>query len=333
MRLLILGGTRFLGRHVVDAALAHGHTVTTFTRGAHDSVLPEEVERLHGDRDGDLTDLSGRRWDGVVDTSGYVPRVVRTSAELLARATDTYAFISTISVYRDFPAQAEINEDGAVGKLEDETTEAGGDGTYGPLKALCEGVVREVFGTRAVVIRPGLIVGPYDPTNRFTYWPQRIAEGGEVLAPGRPERVVQFIDARDLADWTVHLVEHGGNGTYNATGPDRILTMGEVLKTAQGVVDGAGVTLTWVSDEFLVRQGVGPWMEVPLWAPEAEAPGLGQVDCQRAFAAGLHFRPLAATIRETLGWRLTQPADAVWPAGLSPTREREVLAAWHAEHS
>jgi 2'-hydroxyisoflavone reductase len=330
MKLLILGGTRFLGRHLVDAALAHGHEVTTFTRGEHDDVLPDGVERLRGNRDGGLSALEGRRWDAVIDTSGYVPRVVRAGAELLAGAVDRYTFISSISVYRDHATTVGIDESAPVGTLPDPSVEEVTGEAYGPLKALCEDEVRRVFGASAFVVRPGLIVGPYDPTNRFTYWPHRIAQGGEVLAPGRPGVPAQFIDARDLAGWTVRLVESGTGGAYNATGPDRTLTMGEVLETAREV-SGGDARFTWVDDAFLQREDVGPWMELPLWLPEAEAPGFATVNCARAFAAGLTFRPLAETVRDTLTWRATQPADATWPAGLKREREAELLERWHAE--
>jgi 2'-hydroxyisoflavone reductase len=342
MKLLILGGTKFLGRHLVDAGLARGHGVTTFTRGTHDEVLPEGVDRLRGDRDGDLAVLqvsSGRRWDAVIDTSGYVPRVVRDGAELLSGAADAYAFISSISVYRDFPAVAGIDEGSPVGTLADPTVEEVTGETYGPLKALCEEEVSRAFPGRALIVRPGLIVGPYDPTNRFTYWPRRVAQGGEVLAPGRPDRSAQFvIDARDLAEWTVRMVERaglggaGGTGTYNTAGPDRALTMGDVLEAARAV-SGSDATFTWVGDAFLTQQGAGPWMEVPLWLPETEGQGLATVNCQKAYEAGLAFRPIAETIRDTLAWRATQPADAQWPAGLTREREAELLAAWHAQAS
>lgn len=333
MKLLILGGTHFLGRHIVDSALARGHRVTTFTRGEHDDVLPTGVERLTGDRDGDLTALEGRRWDAVIDTSGFVPRVMRLSVDLLAGAALRYAFISTISVYSGFPAVAGIDEESPIKPLEDETSEDyRGTGyrseDYGPLKALCEDEVKRAFGDRALVIRPGLIVGPYDPTNRFTYWPDRAARGGEMLAPVGPQLPVQFIDARDLADWTVHAVEAGVAGIYNATGHP--LPMGELLATANDV-SGSQATVTWVSDAFLERNGVGAWMELPLWSPEAKAPGLAAVNCERAYAAGLTFRPLAETVRDTLAWRRTLPEGGEWPAGLSSEREAELLAAWHGD--
>jgi 2'-hydroxyisoflavone reductase len=332
MKLLVLGGTRFLGRHLVDAALARGHQVTTFTRGEHDAVLPARVERLQGNRDGELTPLHGRTWDAVVDTSGYFPRVVRGSAELLSGAVTRYAFISSISVYRDFPTAAGIDESSPVGTLANPAVEEVTGETYGPLKALCEDEIRRVYDERALIIRPGLIVGPYDPTNRFTYWPHRVAQGGEVLAPGRPDRAVQFIYARDLADWTVRMVEREQGGTFNAALPERPVTLRQVLDDARAT-SGSDARFTWVSDVFLKEQGVGEWMEMPLWAPEAESPSLHTVNCQKAWDAGLAARPLTETIRDTLAWRDTQPAEAKWPAGMQRDRESELLAKWHEARS
>jgi 2'-hydroxyisoflavone reductase len=330
MRALILGGTRFLGRHLVDSALARGHAVTTFTRGAHDDVLPPAVERLAGDREGDMSALAGLRWDAVIDTSGYVPRVVGASARLLAEQAGFYVFVSSISVYKDWPGVSAIDESHAAGALEDPSVEEVNGETYGPLKALCEREVQAAFGGRCAIVRPGLIVCPYDPTNRFTYWPDRVARGGEVLAPGRPERRTQIIDARDLADWIVLLAERRTAGVYNATGPDYPLTMGRALEVMREV-SGSDARFTWVTDDFLEGNEVGAWMELPLWIPEKEGPGVGDVNCQRALAAGLTFRPLEETVRGTLAWRKTLPADAKWPAGLKPERERELLALWNAE--
>ena len=217
VKLLVLGGTRFVGRHLVEAALARGHEVTLFNRGNHPEVFPE-VEGLIGDRDGDLGALENRTWDAALDTSGYVPRLVRDSAERLRDAVGHYTFISTVSVYPDtLPPHAD--EDARVRGLEDPLTEEVTNGTYGGLKVLCEEAVREIYGARSLVIRPGLVVGPYDPTDRFTYWPVRVAEGGEVLAPGVPEAPVQFIDARDLAAWTLGMIEGRETGTYNAVSP------------------------------------------------------------------------------------------------------------------
>jgi 2'-hydroxyisoflavone reductase len=330
MRVLILGGTQFLGRHLVDAALARSHTVTTFTRGKHDEVLPPAVERLTGDRDGELGALAGRSWNAVIDTSGYVPRVVGASARLLAEQADQYLFVSSISVYKDWPGASAIDESSPVGVLEDPLVEEVNGETYGALKALCEREVEAAFGDRCAIMRPGLIVGPYDPTNRFTYWPDRVARGGEVLAPGRPERPVQIIDARDLADWLVTLAERKTAGVFNATGPDYLLTMTHALEVMRHVSE-SDVRFTWVSDEFLERNEVGAWMELPLWIPEKEGSGVGDVNCKRALAAGLTLRPLEETVRDTRAWRATLPDDADWPAGLKPERERELLALWHSE--
>ena len=216
MRLLILGGTKFLGRHAAVEALRHGHELTLFNRGQTDAEAFPEAERITGDRDGGLDGLEGRNFDAVIDTSGYVPRVVRASAELLHGHTKLYLFVSTISVYAGFGEP--VDEESAVGTLADETVEEVTGDTYGPLKALCEAAVQDVYGDRAAIVRPGLIVGPYDPTDRFTYWVRRVADGGEVLAPGRPERMTQVIDARDLASFLLDLAEGLQGGVYNATG-------------------------------------------------------------------------------------------------------------------
>jgi 2'-hydroxyisoflavone reductase len=330
MRLLILGGTVFLGRHLVDVALERGHQVTVFHRGRHDAPLPGAVERLHGDRDGDLAALRDRQWDAAIDTSGYVPRVVRASAALLAGATGHYTFISSISAYGEWEKVAGIDETYPLATLPDESVEEVTGETYGPLKALCERAAEAAMPGRTLTIRPGLIVGPYDPTDRFTYWPHRVARGGAVLAPGRPERPVQFIDARDLAGWTVRMAEAGRTGAYHATGPAGPLPMRELLETSKAVSE-SDATFTWVRDEFLTRQGAEAWSQVPLWAPEAEAPGLSSVNCGKAQAAGLTFRPLADTVRDTLAWDATRPVDWTWQAGLTPERETELLAAWQRE--
>jgi 2'-hydroxyisoflavone reductase len=327
VKLLILGGTVFLGRHLVEAAQARSHEVTLFNRGQHNAALFPDLEKLRGNRDGDLTALQGRRWDAVIDTCGFVPRVVRASAELLADAVDHYTFISTISVYADF-SQRGIGEDAPVGKLEDETTEEVTNEAYGPLKALCEQAAERAMPGRALNIRPGLIVGPHDPTDRFTYWPHRIAQGGEVLAPGRPERQVQFIDARDLAGWTIRMVEAKQAGVYNATGPDYALTMGQVLEECK-TQSGSDARFLWVDEKRLLEAGATPWMEVPLWIPESdpESAGFAATNCNKAFAAGLTFRPLAETVRDTLAWDATRPADVERKAGIKPEREAHYLQA------
>jgi 2'-hydroxyisoflavone reductase len=317
----------FLGRHLVDAAHGRGHEVTVFTRGQHEAELPPDVERMRGDRDGCLGALRGRRWDAVVETSGYVPRVVRASADLLAPAAGRYLFVSTISVYDERHMTAGLDETFPLATLADERVEEVTNETYGALKALCERAVTEVLRDCAVVVRPGLIVGPYDPTDRFTYWPHRVARGGRVLAPGVQEQAVLFFVGRDLAAWIVRLAEEDRTGVFNATGPDRVLPMREVLETCRAV-GGGDAELVWVEEEFLLREGVGPWIELPLWVPRAEAAMMGAVNVGRALAAGLTFRPLADTVRDTLAWDATRPPEREWRAGLAPAREAELLAAW-----
>ncbi len=337
MKLLILGGTVFIGRHLVDAALERGHEVTLFNRGQHNADLYPTVERLRGDRDGDLTALRGRRWDAVVDTCGYVPRIVRASAEALADAVDHYTFISTISVYPDFSIK-NMDEDAPLATLEDPSVEEVTGETYGGLKVLCERAAEQTVPGRALIVRPGLIVGPYDSSDRFTYWPHRVARGGEVLAPGQPEnrtqlnaRWTQFIDARDLMDWTLQAVERRLTGVYNATGPAYTVTVGRVLDTCKEV-SGSDARFTWVDDDFLTEAGVAPYTELPLWVPATpEMAGFATVDCGKAIAAGLTYRPLDDTIRDTLAWDQTRPVDAERENGLTPEREAELLRSWHTQ--
>lgn len=327
MRILLIGGTIFLGRHLVEAALARGHDITLFNRGKHGPELFPEVEKIRGDRDGGLAVLEGRRWDAVIDTCGYVPRVVSASARFFADKADHYTFISSCSVY-DL-ATANPDETTPVLTMPDETVEQITGETYGPLKALCEQAAEAAMPGRVLNVRPGLIVGPHDPSDRFTYWPWRLARGGEVLAPGRPERSVQFIDGRDLAQWNIRMVEAGATGIYNATGMGRPLPMAEVLETCQAAA-GTNATFTWIPDEWLLEQKVGPWMEVPLWIPEGGSEGMYSTNISKAVAAGLTFRPLAETVRDTLEWERTRPADLQRRAGLKPEREAELLAAWKA---
>jgi len=310
MKVLVLGGTAFLGRHAVEAALAQGHEVTIFTRGRTNPDLFPEVEHLLGDRDGALGALAGRSWDGVVDTSGYVPRVVRQSAELLLDAAGRYAFVSSISVYADFSSP--VNESSPVAQLESPASEDV-DGDYGALKAACERVLEEVYGERSARVRAGLLVGPYDPTGRFTYWPRRLAAGGDVLAPGDPAAPVQFVDARDLGAWLVRLALEGPGGVFNATGPAEPLTLGGLLEEANAAI-GAGARLVWTNEQTLLDAGVRPWSELPLWVPGADYAWFQRADVRRALAAGLTFRPLAATVLDTLAWDRE-------PGGPQPSRE------------
>lgn len=318
MRLLLLGGPRFLGRAFADAALERGHDLTFFNRGRTNADLYPEVERIVGDRAGDLAALDGRTWDAVVDTCGYLPRVAHASAAALA-GSGLYCFVSSVSVYADFTAPT--NEDSPVAELgglpDDEVT---GE-SYGPLKALCEEAVREVFSERALVVRPGLIVGPHDPTGRFTYWPHRVARGGEVLAPGPSDRPTQVIDVRDLGEWIATLCERGIGGTYNATHPG--VSFAELVETCASVA-GNEARATWVTDDFLLEQEVGEWMELPLWLADPAFAAADRVDVSRGLDAGLAFRPLAETVRGTLD--LAETVDGV---GLTPERESALLDAWH----
>ncbi len=338
MKILILGGTVFLGRHIVDDALRRGHEVTLFNRGVHNPELFPQVEKLRGDRDGDLSALRGRRWDVVVDTCGFVPRVVKLSAEALADSVGLYVFVSSLSVYADF-SKPGLNEDAPLAKMQDESSEDVNE-HYGALKALCEQAAESVMHGRVLVSRPGLIVGPHDPTGRFTYWPRRVAEGGEVLAPGEPNRCVQFIDARDLAEWIVSASEKGFRGVYNTNGPEHPLMMGALLDECKRVSQ-SDAGFTWVSDEFLEEEGVGQWTELPLWLSQnsgEEHAGFMAIDSSKAIAAGLRFRALAETIRDTLEWLAETPQDFIEEssgglkrasAGLSRERESELLRAWH----
>lgn len=328
MRLLILGGTIFLGRHVVEAALVRGHHVTLFNRGKHNPDLFPDIEKLRGDRDGDLAPLRGRCWDAVIDTCGYLPRVVRASAELLSDATDHYTFISTLSVYADFPSTAGIDESYPVGTLADPTLEIVNDETFGPLKALCEQAVEETMPGRALTIRSGQIVGPQDPTDRFTYWPRRVAQGGEILVPRGPDLQVQIIDARDLAEWILTMVESSQTGIYNATGPEHPLYMQQLLEACKAT-SGVDGTFASVDDHFLLEAGIGRRLDdMPLWMPNA--PGAANVNFSKAIAAGLTFRLIAETIRDTLAWDATRPPNIQRRAGLTHAREAELLQRWHS---
>jgi 2'-hydroxyisoflavone reductase len=320
VRLLLLGGPRFLGRAVTDAVLARGHELTFFNRGLSNPELYPEVEKLRGDRAGDLAALAGREWDAVIDTSGYLPHVVRASAETLA-GSGLYLFVSSISVYADFSEPAD--EDSPVAELGDEPVDelTPDFSNYGALKALCEDAVREVFDERALVVRPGLIVGPHDPTGRFTYWPHRLARGGEVLAPAPPEDPTQFIDVRDLGEWMVDLCERRVSGTFNAT--NKGVAWGELLEKCRAVA-GVDAEITWVPDDFLVEHEVGEWMELPLWLADPAMAAADRADVSRALGEGLRFRPLEDTVRTTL-----ELAETTEAAGLSPEKEAAVLAAWH----
>ncbi len=324
MKILVLGGRLFLGRHLVEAALARGHEVTLFNRGQTNPELFPEVENLRGDRDGDLSALNGRSWDCVIDTSARVPRWVRTSAELLADRVEHYTFVSSCSVYAD-TSRPGTDERAPVHTLEDETVEEIASAeTYGALKALCERAAEETLPGRVLSVRAGLIVGPYDDSGRFTYWVHRIARAGDVLAPEPRDQPVQLIHARDLADWIVGMAETRRVGVFNATGPEKPLTMERLLEACRDAT-GSDARLVWMDEQALVDQGVEAWSDLPLWlAPgvNRDSAGFLAVDVSKAFAAGLRFRPLEQIVRDTLEQAETKPE-----AGLDPVRERALLPA------
>lgn len=328
--LLVLGGTGFLGPHVVEAALARGWEVTLFNRGKTNPQLFPDLEKLRGDRDGKLEALEGRRFRAVIDTSGYVPRIVRLSAELLAPSVGQYMFVSSVSAYADFTKEG-IDESYPVATLEDPTVEQVDGETYGGLKAACEAVVSELYSERATNVRPGLIVGPGDPTDRFTYWPARVDQGGEVLAPGTADDPIQVIDVRDLAAWMLGALEEPHRGTYNLVGPETVLTMGALLDACQAHAAERS-TLVWADKDFLEAQEVQPWGHMPVWVPPgAEGyEGFTKIDATKARATGLTTRSIDETVRDTLAWWREQPSErtAKMRAGITREREQELIALW-----
>ena len=324
MDLLILGGTRFLGRHLVASALGRGHRVTLFNRGVSGPGLFPEAEELRGERGGDLSALRGRRWDAAIDTSGHLPREVRASAGLLAEAVDHYTFVSSISVYRDFSRRG-FDEDAPVLVPPAPEPEVLDLELYGELKVGCERAAEAAIPGRTLVVRPGMIVGLHDYTNRFPYWCRRVAEGGEVLAPGDPDRPVQLIDARDLADWIIRISEERQTGVFNATGPDHDLTMQGMLEGIREATDG-DARFVWASEKFLLDAGVEPWVELPFWVPE-EMAGILSVSVNRAVEAGLAFRPLGETVRDTLDGDAGNTS-----AEMGRGREEELLRAFRGSN-
>lgn len=342
LNILILGGTGFTGPFQVRYAMQRGHKVTVFNRGkTHPGELPEGVEQLIGDRNGQLDALKDRKWDVVIDNPTSVPVWVRDVAQVLKGNVDRYVFISTISVYAD--NSKPNDETGAVEKYEGEdamkeTREsliASQFKLYGPLKALSEQEAQKWFPGKTLIMRPGLIVGPGDQTDRFTYWPVRIDRGGEVLAPGDPKDPVQFIDARDVAEWTIRMVEKGATGIFNATGPATKLGMGGMLDGIKSAI-GSDAKFTWADAGFLEAQKVSPWDDMPVWIPPASEGGaMSRTSIKKALADGLTFRPLPDTARDTLAWFKSQPEErrATLKAGLTPEREKEVLAEWHKAHA
>ncbi len=324
MRILILGGTIFVGRALAEEALNRGHEITLFNRGKRNPGLFPQVETIIGDRTEDISPLAGRTWDAVIDTCGYLPAIVKKSAEFLSGATNRYVFISSISVYSDFSMPG-VDENSPLGVLADpNVTEVTGE-NYGPLKVLCEQAAQSAMPDRVLTIRPGLIVGPHDPTDRFTYWPVRIAKGGEVLSPDRPDLPVQFIDVRDLAAWTLTMAESASTGIFNADSPAGSLTIGGVLDSCKRKTE-SDAQFIWASEEFLLANEVAPWSELPLWVPASEGEGFSLIDCAKAALAGLKCRPLDETVRDTFAWATSRPNDYAMRAGLAPEKEVSVIA-------
>jgi 2'-hydroxyisoflavone reductase len=340
MRILILGGTGFIGPHQVRYALSRGHQVTLFNRGRQPHEWPGAVEELLGDRNtGDLKALEGREWDVCIDNPTTLPFWVRDAGRILQGKIKQYVFISTISVYADdlkpadesAPVAPYTGKDAMAETME--SLRAAQGGLYGPLKALSEKEAEDQFPGKATIIRPGLIVGPGDETDRFTYWPVRLARGGEVLAPGDGADPVQFIDARDLAEWTIRMAETHTTGTFNATGPEHQLQMREMLSGIASAIH-ADFRPIWVAADFLEAEKVGAWTDMPVWVPgQGGTAGFARRSIRKALATGLTFRPLATTASDTLTWFKQQPPErqAKLKAGLTPAREEEVLSKWKAK--
>jgi 2'-hydroxyisoflavone reductase len=335
LRILILGGTGFTGPFQVKYALSRGHKVTVFNRGkTHPGELPKGVEQLTGDRNGQLEALKGKQWDVCIDNPTTLPAWVRDAAHFLKGNVERYIFISTISVYADTSTGPDENTPLAKYEGADpfketlEAMKASGYKTYGPLKALSEQETEKWFPGKSLIIRPGLIVGPRDETDRFTYWPVRIDRGGEVLAPGNPSDPVQFIDGRDLAEWTIRMAENRETGIYNATGPAKELGIGGMLDGIKTALN-SNATFAWADAEFLKQQKVEAWSDMPVWA--GDELGMSHTNIGRALAKGLTFRPLGDTARDALAWFKAQKPErqTKMRAGLTPEREAEVLAAWH----
>jgi 2'-hydroxyisoflavone reductase len=337
VKILIVGGTLFLGRRLVEAAAARGHQVTTFSRGRHNADIHTGVESLMGDRNGDVSALRGRTWDVAIDTCGYVPGAVNRIIDVLgADSIAHYTFVSSVSVYDEYPL-AGTDERAPVATITSEQLRraeeaATGDRAtartygemYGALKALCERAAEQRMPGRVLNVRPGLIVGRDDYTDRFTYWVRRVGEGGDVLAPGTPDRRVRVIDARDLAEWVIRMAEDRRTGVFNATGAEDGLSFGRMLDVCR-TVSGGDARFTWVDEAYLLDRGVQPWSELPLWIPDADN-GIFEVRNDSAVSAGLTFRSLEATVRDTLEWDRMRAIDEPLRAGLPRDRERELLS-------
>jgi 2'-hydroxyisoflavone reductase len=331
MHLLILGGTQFLGRYLVQTALFRGHQITIFNRGKTNPELFPEIEKLTGDRNGDLKALEGRRWDAVVDTCGFVSEQVHDAAGMLANFVEHYTFISSISVYRDF-CRIGQDESAPLAQLPNGTDEDANDASsYGARKALCELAAEGAMPGRVLSIRPGIIVGPHDTTGRFIYWGRRASRGGEILSPGRPDAALQLIDVRDLALWTIRMIENRRVGSYNASSPQFNLTLGGMLE-ACNTTSKAPAHNVWVDEQFLLDKGVAPFADLPFWIPSGakDHAGFFEIDSSKAVREDLHCRPMAETVEDTLLWdnSRSQPGEYLPSVGLTPERERSLLEMW-----
>lgn len=321
MNLLIIGGTVFLGRHLVTAASASGHIVTTFNRGNHNLPEQKEIERIIGDREKSLDALKGRKWDAVIDVCGMEPEVVAKSADFLKDSVEKYVFISSISAFDNF------REIGMTERSRAKLLPPEAEQDYGSKKAHCEKIVSEIYNDKALNIRPGLIVGAYDESDRFTYWVRRVSQGGVIIAPGRPERQIQFIDVRDLAEWIIRMVEAGMHGTYCATGPAYTLSMEQFLQSCKQTCK-SNARFVWLSDEMLSKAEVQPWVELPLWIPDSNAEFIGftQIDCRKAQNCGLSYRTIDETIEYTLNWDSKRDQSVPLKAGLPQSKESALLS-------
>ena len=343
MNILILGGTKFLGRHLVEAAQACNHSVTLFNRGKHSAANMLEVETIHGDRNRDLDKLKNRSWDACIDTCGYLPQSVKASTTVLSDLVEQYVFISSVSVYADFSVVG-IDETAPLATLTEEQAkkaneiDASGELTglslgeiYGALKALCERAAENAMPNRILIVRAGLIVGSFDQTDRFTYWVMRAKRGGEILSPGRPNRFVQLIDARDLSEWIIKMIENGETGIFNATGEPEKLTMKQFLNECRAA-SGSDARFTWASEKFLIKEKITAWSEMPLWLAEDTTPelkGFLSVKSDKAIAAGLKFRSLTETIQDVLEWRETDYSPEKLKCGIDSAKEQVLLRKWH----
>jgi len=320
VKILVLGGTQFVGRALVEAALAANNDVTLFHRGLTDPDLFPEAEHILGDRDGGLGALAGRTWDVCIDVSGYLPRLVGDSATALRDGVERYVYVSTISVYADLSVPRD--ENGPLVTTEDESTEEITDGSYGALKALGERAVTEVYGDRAAIVRPGYIIGPYDHTGRFPWWAHRAARGGEMIVPASLAREFQAIDTRDLADFLLIRARSPLTGIFNATGPVPPVTMLDLVEAAASASD-TDLNVEVIDDAFLTGQVTD--RELPLWDDDPSGAAWARVDVSKAIGAGLQFRPIDDTVAATLAHTEVVPG-----IGLEPEREADLLAAWHA---